>query len=218
MDLEQQLIDLLGHRSPKLEEALKWFDEEGYDSIEEMMDSEAAEDMINRLGLKPRKEETLRKRLDPEHPDNRAAPPGFHDIAPAMAPRTFSSVAPLEMSQGGPEGELSKEAPKGGNGAVPPNQWGLSVGQFNQFVCMCERDTERWARLAADTSYGKRPGVVNGYQFCEVRSNVPSHVPSNVPSNVLPHALCRSSSSPSQRAPAAVWRCCSTARRRRRRR
>jgi len=55
----------------------------------------------------------------------------------------------------------------GGNRTVPPNQWGMTVGQFNKFVDMCRGCTATWRALAASTDHGKRPGIVNGYQLCE---------------------------------------------------
>jgi len=64
--------------------------------------------------------------------------------------------------------ERSLAASKPGqNRTVPPQQWGISVCQFNHFIKMCRRDTVTWERLAQSTERGKKAGIVNGYQFCE---------------------------------------------------
>jgi len=53
------------------------------------------------------------------------------------------------------------------NRTILPERWGITVRQFNHFVCMCRRKTVTWQSLAASTSFEKSAGVVNGYQLCE---------------------------------------------------
>jgi len=53
----------------------------------------------------------------------------------------------------------------GGNRVVPPEEWGLEVQQFVQFLNSCKRTSE-WQDLRETTGYGGKLGHVNGYDVC----------------------------------------------------
>ena len=58
----------------------------------------------------------------------------------------FETTAHLENSLAALTRDLCFET--GQNRTVPPEQWGMTVGQFNHFVNMCRRDTATWDRLS----------------------------------------------------------------------
>ena len=58
----------------------------------------------------------------------------------------FETTAHLENSLAALTRDLCFETGK--NRTVPPEQWGMSVGQFNHFINMCRRDTATWDRLS----------------------------------------------------------------------
>ena len=54
----------------------------------------------------------------------------------------------------------------GGNACTDPEQWALTVAQFDIFLQACKQ-TALWSHLKQDTAWGKLKGHVNAYQICK---------------------------------------------------
>ena len=52
----------------------------------------------------------------------------------------------------------------GGNRSVPPNQWGMTIGQFG-WVLRVACESRDWGEHVLDQSFGKTPDHVNAYQL-----------------------------------------------------
>eukprot|EP00930_Biecheleria_cincta_P070923 TRINITY_DN58491_c0_g1_i1.p1 TRINITY_DN58491_c0_g1~~TRINITY_DN58491_c0_g1_i1.p1 ORF type:complete len:347 (+),score=46.03 TRINITY_DN58491_c0_g1_i1:118-1158(+) len=89
------------------------------------------------------------------------APPKLLE-EPLIIERTPCHNTPLDW-----EGLRSQDIGHGGNRKVPPELWGLTVTQFQQFIDLCRKDAQAWNNLRSSTDYGKEAGVVNGYQICD---------------------------------------------------
>ena len=168
--LRAELEDLLSTRNltVKLEEAVGWFDRQGYESIDEMLEAKEEQQFISALQIKPGKAKLLAMDLLKRRTNSadRASAPSIHDLVPHHVRDALSTSAaePLEMADAA---RFAERVTHGRNRTVPPDKWGLTVRQFKQFVGMCQRDTAKWAELAASTDRNKPAGVVNAYQICE---------------------------------------------------
>ena len=163
------------------QQASDWLDEQGYDSIENLFEAEdeqtMVQDLLDKECLTQEQADILHKKFKTAREDedsmaallaggtNRAAAPPMHgETAPEHIPR--AATAMHERLEMGLSASYKGRLKHGGNGSVPPSHWGLTVKDFNRFINMCRRKEDKWAMLAADTKFGKRPGVVNGYQLC----------------------------------------------------
>ena len=56
---------------------------------------------------------------------------------PGRSNASATGTAPLTMSGAR---ALARRVTHGGNRSVPPQRWGMTVGQFNDFIAMCRQD------------------------------------------------------------------------------
>lgn len=148
------------------EKALAWCEESGADCIKDILDADCVDELSKVINVKPEK---LRK-LFSVCVAGRAPPPGMYDLT--------TPLGQAESSWGRRESKtlslVATEPSHGGNRQVPPSQWGLSVGQFNDFLFSCQQNVDRvseesWDRLRSmkieeDGKVLKEAEVVNCYQ------------------------------------------------------
>ena len=63
--------------------------------------------------------------------------------------------------------ELGGRVRHGRNATVPPEEWGLTIFQYNQYVNFCRTDEGRWRGMSESTAFDKPAHIVNSFQICE---------------------------------------------------